>query len=416
MSINVGPRLALNGRSGVHPDEEILFTLGRAMHQAGLPAHRIEAALGRVAQRLNLTVHSFSLPTGLLLCSTRDGVPTTVLFRLSSQPTNLEGLRRLMVEAEELASGRTSRREAIARIKRAVATPPPWGSCARVLGFALSAAAFSVFFGGGFRELLIASIVGLVVGLLALAFGPRRLTSRRFELVAAAAAGLISTVFDSLLGSYVHWIPLASGLIVLLPGLALVDSIEELANGHLASGSSRMAGVGIAFLALIFGVLLGINLGQACVGSQVDDRAIAFPAWAVLLALPVVAIGSMFRFQARAKEGIWILAASAVAFTGTRLGARLGDPLLGPFLGALLLGLTANIYARTRSLPPQILLIPGLALLVPGSFGVRSLDSLLSGDAATGVEQGFRMFMTSMALVAGLLFSNSLVKHELTSS
>jgi len=63
-------------------------------------------------------------------------------------------------------------------------------------------------------------------------------------------------VADAYLGSFVHWIPLASGMVILLPGLSLVDSIEELANGHLASGGARMAGVGVAFLALIFGVLL----------------------------------------------------------------------------------------------------------------------------------------------------------------
>jgi len=68
--------------------------------------------------------------------------------------------------------------------------------------------------------------------------------------------------------------------------------------------------------------------------------------------------------------------------------------------------------------PPTIGLIPGdspvpgLALLVPGSFGLRSLDSLLAGQSVTGVEQGFQMFMMTMALVAGLLFSNTIVVTE----
>jgi uncharacterized membrane protein YjjB (DUF3815 family) len=101
-----------------------------------------------------------------------------------------------------------------------------------------------------------------------------------------------------------------------------------------------------------------------------------------------------------------------VAFGASRLGGRLGNPLLGPFLGALVLGLVANLYARWREPAPQLLIVPGLALLVPGSFGLRSLDSLLSGASVTGLELGFQMFMMTIALVAGLLFSNGMVASE----
>src|SRR3954452_20470413 len=80
------------------PDEELIFVLGRALHQAGLPAHRVESTLGRVADRLGLTVHSFCLPTGLLLSSERAGHWTTMLVRLSPRPADLERLRRLTIE------------------------------------------------------------------------------------------------------------------------------------------------------------------------------------------------------------------------------------------------------------------------------------------------------------------------------
>ncbi len=262
------------------------------------------------------------------------------------------------------------------------------------------------------RELLIAGLIGLAVGSVAAWFGKRRATNRRFELTAATVAGFIASGADVHLGHYVHWIPIASGLVILLPGLTLVDSLEELANGHLASGASRMAAVGMVFLALIFGVVLGVTFAGLTMGSNLTDQAIPLPAWLTLPALAVVSLGSMFRFQARWADLPCILVASAVALAGSRLGARLGNPLLGPFLGALLLGLTANFYARLFEPVPQLILVPGLALLVPGSFGLRSLDALLSGQSITGLEQGFQMFMMTTALVAGLLFSNAVIATE----
>ena len=232
----------------------------------------------------------------------------------------------------------------------------------------------------------------------------RRGAGRRYELLAAAAAGLIATLADRSLGDFVHWIPLASGLIVLLPGLALVDAIEELANGHLTSGAARMAGVGVAFLALVFGVMLGVSLAGIGGEARLDVPGVGFPPWAALPALGVVALVPSAGFGPRLRDWPVTLVASTVAFFGAKMGSRLGNPLLGPFVGALLLGLAANLYARYRLPTPQLLLVPGLALLVPGSIGLRSLDALLSGDAATGVEHGFRMFMMAMVLVAGLLF------------
>src|SRR5436309_3001087 len=63
-------------------------------------------------------------------------------------------------------------------------------------------------------------------------------------------------------GGTVAWVPLASGLIILLPGLSLVDAVEELASGNLASGAARLAGVGVGFLALTFGVLAGLHVAD----------------------------------------------------------------------------------------------------------------------------------------------------------
>ena len=382
--------------------EELILVLGGALHAAGLPAHRLEELICRVADRYGILVHTFCLPTGLLLSFVREGPPITAMLRLAPSPTNLDKLRRLTAEAESLARSGLDPARAIARIKAEAGVPPRWGRGATILGFTLSSAAFSVFFGGGRYELAVAAAVGTVVGLIAFLFGPRRGTSRRFELVAAAFAGLIAGAGDS------YWIPLASGLVPLLPGLSLVDAIEELANGHLTSGASRMAGVGVAFLTLIFGVLLGVALDDVLLGDGPEQATVAFGWWVPIPALAVAAAGSVFRFQARPREWGLFLFASAIAYGGSRLGGLLGNPLLAPFTGALLLAATASLAAQVRGTAPQLILVPGLVLIVPGSFGLRSMNFLLSGDAVVGIQEGFQMFMTTMAIVAGLLAGSSL--------
>ena len=108
--------------------------------------------------------------------------------------------------------------------------------------YALSAAPFSIFFGGGWVELIVSTCVGLAVGLIAFYMARFRRVGRPFEFVAAAAAAFIAGSADEILGAYGGWIPLAAGLVVLLPGIALVDALEELASGQLTAGGQSAGG------------------------------------------------------------------------------------------------------------------------------------------------------------------------------
>ena len=228
----------------------------------------------------------------------------------------------------------------------------------------------------------------------------------------AAAAAFIASLGSTLYGSFVEWIPVASGLIILLPGLALVDAVDELAHGQLTSGASRLAGVGSVLLAMAFGAVLGSAMQQSTQYEALLEVAAPGPTWWIGVALILVAVGSTIRFRARWSDFWAALLGSTLAIVGSRLGAENLGALVGPFIASFLLGLGANIYGLSFRQPAQMVTVPGLALLVPGSFGVRSMAALLTEDTAVGVDTAFRMFLTAMALVAGLLISNSLFREK----
>ncbi len=388
---------------------QLLLALGRALHQVGQPAHKVERTLVLVADRCQVPLQMFVLPTGHFMSFHRADGPITFVLRMNPGSIDLDRLSRLMIIADKIIDGSLTPREAKVRINEVMLRANERSSASIVAAYVLSAAPFSIFFGGGWTELIVATLVGLAVGLIAAAMARYKRTVRPFELIAAAAAAFIAGSADEILGAYGGWIPLAAGLIVLLPGIALVDSLEELAGGQLTSGASRMAGVGAVFLALTFGAIVGGTLSQ--VWPQIKDvEAVHLPEWSVLPALLVVAIGSTLRFRAQNRDAWLILGASTLALVGSRAGSYYIGHFAGPFLAAALLGIAGNLYARVTRRAAELIVVPGLALLVPGSVGARSLESLLSADTAdVGVASAIDMFLIGIALVAGLLFANSLV-------
>lgn len=390
----------------------MLAALGKSLHQVGLSAHRVEDALSRAAAQYGTPLQVFSLPTGVMLSVDARPTPVTLLLRVPPGAVHLEQLSKLSAISARIIRGSLGATEAHSQIEQVMQAPARWGRFATVLAYVLSAGAFAVFFGGAVPEVITGTIVGLAVGLLSVVTQQLHFSRMLFELVASLVAAVIANLAATLYAPFAEWIPLAAGLIILLPGLALVDAIEELAHGHLTSGSARLAGVGAVLLAMTFGALLGLVLINTTAPDQEPSHFAGLGTAYMAVALVAVAIGSTIRFRGRAID-VWVaLAASAMALTGAKLGAAWLGQFAGPFLAALLLGASANGYARISGQPAQLFTVPGLALLVPGSFGVRSMSALLSEETAVGVDTAFHMFLAAMALVTGLLIANSLFRNH----
>ena len=177
---------------------ELVVALGRPLHQVGQPAHKIEATLVRVAERFRMPLETFVVPTGQFLSFHRDDGPVTFVVRSQTGAINLDRLSRLMCVADAVISGSLSPASAKQRITTITEESNEHSPLAIVAAYALGAAPFSVFFGGGWTELIVASCVGLAVGLVALLMNYLGHGGRTFELVAAAAAAFIAGSADEI--------------------------------------------------------------------------------------------------------------------------------------------------------------------------------------------------------------------------
>jgi uncharacterized membrane protein YjjP (DUF1212 family) len=403
-------------RRGSEPDPaavSFVLELGRALHRAGYAAQRLEDSLGAVSDRLGLPNHQFfSTPTSILASFGPLGLQRTSMLRVEPGEVNLGRLAALEQVALDVAQGRTLPAEGTAAIIRITTAPPPYGPGLTTLASGVVSGAATQFLGGGAREIVVATVLGLGLGILGQLISGRPRLVRVFEPVAAflvsagamglaRAAGPVSVLLATL-----------GGLIVLLPGLTLTVAMSELATRNLASGTARLSGAFMTFLAIAFGVALGNRLGAAVFGTLPAATSTSMPGWSPWLAMLAAGLGFVVVLRAEARDAPWIVAIGALGVLGGRAGAATLGVELGTFAGALAVGLASTAYERLTRRPAEVVSVPGILLLVPGSVGFRGLTSLLERQAVVGVETIFGMIITAVALVAGLLLAAAIAPEK----
>jgi uncharacterized membrane protein YjjP (DUF1212 family) len=387
---------------------QFVLALGRALHRYGTPAHRLEEALVIVCGRLGLRAEIMSDPTSLTIGFGDPADLKTAVMRVDAGEVDLGKLAKLDALAEAVVAREIDSEQALREIGAIEAAPPAWGVFAQTVTYAVTAASIAVFFGGGWRDVAAGSVIGLGLGFLALIMRLRVHSERALELIGAFVVAFGAGAAAHLVPGVTPSIVTISALIALLPGLTLTIAMTELATRNLVSGTARLMSAVIVLLELALGVALGERTAHA-IWHIAPVIPIALPAWSEWLAFVAGTLGMIVVCQAEKRSIGWILLTSLVAYACSDYGAKLLGAELGVLLGALALGIAANLYARFLDRPQQVVLVPAVILLVPGSMGFRGISSLLDRNTLTGIETTFATFVVAMAIVAGLLIANALV-------
>lgn len=382
-----------------------LLQLARALHAAGAPSYRLEAALERCAAGWGEAVEFYSTPTSLFASFGSDVDQRTYLLRVEPGDADLGRLSDLDELMERVSTQELTPAEGLEALRRLDAQPARYGPWATWISFASVSGTAAVFFGGGPLEVGFSVGLGGLIGGLALMFRRAGL----LEMTAACLASALSVLLAHLVPGVSDRVITLAALIVLVPGLTLTVGLSEVSLGHWMSGTSRLAGAAAAFLSIALGVALGRRTAALLPGFVSSDGTASPGTWAILGALCVATPAFTVLFRARRRDVGWILLACLGGFFGSRLGAQVLGPELGSFVGALALGVGGNVFARLRRRPASVLQVPGLLLLVPGSIGFESLSSFLAQDVLQGVDAFFRVLFVGVSLVGGLFLSNALV-------
>ena len=394
------------------PEVAFVLELGRTLQELGVSAATLEMALDRVAQHLGLEGAVYVTPTGILASLRHGGHSSkTYLIRVEIGGSKLEKLAEAEGLVDLVLEDRLDvpmAREALARLSE---RSPRFCRRATVGAHAITAMGMANIFGGGWREVVLGALVGLTVGLAVTALGRKRNLARLAPLLGGALSSLVGGLLGRFVPSVSHAHLVLSGLIVLVPGLGLLVSMQELGTGNLVSGTARMAGTSLVFLLLAFGVGLGQRLGAGWM-LTLPTHPSPMPLWTAVPALALVSLGFLVIYQGRPRDYGWTLGASLLAWSTAHFATGMLGPEAGAGIAALVLGAACNQYSRRRRCPGAMLLLPSLMVILPGSLGVRGLTMLLEQQTLQGLQAGFQALSVTVALMLGLLLANAVVPRR----
>ncbi len=403
-----------SARSLLSPEElaDYIVEIGGTLVAYGCSSYRLEEVIRAVARSDGFEAEAFAIPTGLFIELRGRGMtsPLTRMVRVKEWGVDLDRLTRVDEIFNDVADDKITIRTGRERLRALKLEPARYPLFLKYLATAMASAAAAVFFRGRPGEVAMAGAIGLFVALLGqlLAKNP----SGRFlvELLGGFAAATAAWIVTRLQPNLSREVLVLSGIITLIPGMTLTTGLAELARKNLVSGSARLMEAFAAFLLIIFGIALALGIERVSAGKLPDAHARAgMPFELQILAVFGAAIAFAVLFNVP-KRYLWSAIVSAgIGWITAGFGTRYLPGQLAAFGAALAVCVFSNLAARITQRPAQLFQLPGMTLLVPGSFGFLSLEAFLRGELAGGATKAFEMLLIAGGLVAGILMANVLL-------
>jgi uncharacterized membrane protein YjjP (DUF1212 family) len=240
---------------------EISLRAGQLLLENGAETWRVEETVHRLGTALGAEwLDIYVTPTGIIISTIAAHEHRTRIRRVVGLGVDLSKVAALVDLSRRAVLGQATRADVRDRLEQIAAAPRTYPLWLVVLLVAIACASFGVLSGGGLLEFVVTALaagLGMVVRLwLNRIFASPLLTAVISALVASSTA---------ILGGRLISCPrpdlaIVSSVLLLLPGVPMINAIGDLINGDLVSGLARGAQAALVLAAVALGMVLGLAL------------------------------------------------------------------------------------------------------------------------------------------------------------
>lgn len=389
---------------------DILLSSGTANRDVRAHMRTVTTAYGLHYVHIDITKDSITLHSSI---GTEKRHPVAI-FRVSrGLDTDFSKLSEIDRLLRSIQAGATSPDVADKILSELEAKPADYGMKTAIWGWGLLGGAVALTLGGGLISVTTAFVMCLTIIAVNTLLGRNGLPPFFQQIL----GGFIGTVPAALMYSFagslgIHISPsqiIASGIVVLVAGLSLVQSLQDGIMGASVTGSARFFDTILMTTGIVAGVALGIQVSDA-VGLGLPPLETQTPpdfgsAVVKIIGAGLISVGFAIAMYAE-RSAVVVSGLSAMAgmsfyhLVFIPLGIR---PVAASAITATIIGLAGGLLARRYRVPPVIIAISGITPMLPGLMLYRAMYALLNEQMLVGFTNLFLALATAGSLAAGVV-------------
>lgn len=378
--------------------------IGRLMFLNGAEASHVRDAVTRVIAAFGYECRLIVTYEALLLTvASGEEFRTKVGYRIPAINVNMAAVGAINRLIDDLEQGRQTPAQAQATMDAIPHAPPIWNRWVVVLGIGLTAGSLARLFGGDWGSFFVAWLAGSAGMIVRQEMGRRGFNIFLIPFIAALVSGIVGGlgVLLNLTASPALCL-LAPGMVI-VPGVPLVNAVEEMIKNHITLGMARLALGTIITIAIALGLYTASRVTGIEIPVVAASQAISVPEDALFSAL--AAIGFLFLFNVPGHLA-WAsvlcgLASHSLRTVCVGFGMNI---VTGTFIGALVVGFLAQTFARRFQAPAVAFGFPGVVAMVPGAFAFRAFaGSMLIVQSGAGTDTPIVIETLSLATTCVLM-------------
>ncbi len=237
----------------------VALDIGKSMICCGAEINRVEETVLRICDAYGHTrTEVFSVVSMILATTTRpDGMTDTQTRRIYAYSTDFEKLDKLNALSRRICR-ETPPPEEVVKALEAIESDKRHLLWYVGVGYFLAGFAFALFFGGTLKDAAASALIALPLWLLTSFVKVQGLSKLFFTALSSAALGFLAIIAVKLSLADNSSMVMIGDIMLLIPGLLLINSVREMLCGDLMSGLLRLLECIILALAIACGFAVPI--------------------------------------------------------------------------------------------------------------------------------------------------------------
>ena len=384
---------------------QLILDIAEEMIVAGAEVNRVEDSIERIAkaygcdpERTNAFIITSNIQVTIV---DPNGDIITQIRRIIRSDTNYDRLDYLNALSRDLCKNKPSIEEGRRKLNE-ILERPKHNLIVELLGNFFVAGGFAVFFGGNIFDGLTSGLIGVLICLLTRKLSSYNANSLARVFVTSIIASIVSIAIASL-GLHVDKI-MIGGIMLLIPGIALTNSIRDMLIGDIVTGLIR----NINSIFIAFSIAAGFALPIFFIGGEfvlMHSDYTLNPYAVQIVAAFIGSLGFALFFNMKGKQIFYASFAGALTwgvylicedfFNMGTFGANL--------IAAMFVGFIAEILARINRAPSTIFLTAAAVPLIPGGALYYATFGLVNKDILQFQEYGLTCLTVAGAIAIGFM-------------